>query len=114
MPTWYHLTDDPDFALDPAVVPKNLNDNDLGPGIFLTKRPEEWAFDQPVGVDDEWSGDRLYVAEIDAPHAVYRLPGAWYDPDATRPGEILGSEETFVPADQFHHLTVVRVRRRQR
>jgi len=58
-------------------------------------------------------GTRPYVAEIDAPHGLHRLPGAWHDPDSTRPGETPGSEEVFVPADQFHHLTVKSVRPRR-
>lgn len=112
MPSWYHLTDNPDFKLNPDQVPTNLNGQGLGAGVYLTQRPEEWAgYDYP---EDQWSADRPYVAEIDAPDKLHELPGAWHDPDSVRPGDPFpGSEETFVPADQFHHLTVKNVRPRE-
>lgn len=113
MPSWYHLTDNPDFKLDPAKHPNRPYG--LGeweqPGVFLTQRPGDWAYSED---DDSWSGDRPYVAEIDAPDNLHELPGAWYDPDGDRPTDKFpGSEETFVPADQFHHLTVKNVRPRE-
>jgi glutaredoxin-like protein NrdH len=119
MPTWYHLTDNPDFQLDPSKVPTNLNYYDLGAGVFLTQRPEEWASSSASSAwpsdwedDDEWNGDRPYVAEIDAPDDLHKLPGTKYAPDAMRPHDMPGSEEIFVPADQYHHLTVKNVRSR--
>ena len=112
MEIWFHLTDDPDFRLDPNRVPHNLNAIQLGAGVFLTRRPDEWAFSQSVGATGHWSGERPYVVEIDAPPAAHRLPGAWFDPDATRPGEPPGCDELFLPANQFHRLTVLTVRRR--
>ena len=112
MPTWYHLTDDPDFKLNPDQVPTNLNGQELGAGVYLTQRPEEWAgYDYPEG---RWSADRPYIADIDAPSDLHLLPGAWHDLDSVRPDDPFpGSEETFVPADQFHHLTVQNVRPRK-
>ena len=121
MPTWYHLTNNPDFSLDPNHQPVNLNDTDdeggsgpLGAGVFITKRPDDWAFSQQIGLEGgEWSGERPYVAEIDAPRGVHRLPGAWYNRDAVVPGIYPpGEDETVVPADQFHHRKVKRVRPR--
>lgn len=113
MPTWYHLTNDPDFKLDPSKHPNRPYG--LGewerPGVFLTQRPGEWAYSED---DDSWSGDRPYIADIDAPDNLHELPGVWYDPDGDRPTDKLpGSEETFVPADQFHHLTIQKIRPRK-
>ena len=120
MPTWYHLTNDPDFALDPDHEPINLNDTGdssgsgaLGAGVFLTQRPQEWAT-MPPPEDGEWSGDRPYVAEIDAPDDLHKLPGVWHDPDSTRPSDPFpGADEIFVPDHQFHHLTVKNVHPRK-
>lgn len=106
MPTWYHLTDDPDFHLDPDRVPTNYNYPDAGAGVFLTQRPHEWA-------DNEWGEDRDYIADIDAPDDLHTLPGVRHDPDSIRPTDKFpGSDEIFVPDHQFHHLTVQRVRPR--
>ena len=111
MPTWYHLTDNPNFELDPAKHPSRPFG--LGewqqPGVFLTQHPDEWAYGED---DGSWSGERPYLAEFDAPDNLHDLPGVWSDPDADRPGELPGSEETFVPADKYHHLQVRKVRRR--
>ena len=119
MPTWYHLTDDPDFQLDPSKVPTNLNYYNLGAGVFLTQRPEEWASSSASPAwpseqedDDEWNGNRPYVAEIDAPDDLHKLPGTKYAPVSPLPPDMPGSEEIFVPADQYHHLTVKNVRSR--
>jgi hypothetical protein len=113
MPTWYHLTNDPDFKLDPSKHPNRPYG--LGqwhePGVFLTQRPGDWAYSED---DDSWSGDRPYIADIDAPDDLHDVANTWYDPDGDRPGDPFpGSEETFVPADQFHHLTVQQVRPRK-
>lgn len=111
MPTWHHLTDDPEFRLNPDAKPRRpYGHGEFPPGVFLTQRPDEWAYTED---DGSWSGDRPYVADIDAPDDLHTLPGVWHDPDGDRPTDKLpGSEETFVPADQFHHLTVKNVRPR--
>jgi len=121
VPIWFHLTDNPNFALDPSYVPTNLSDTGdeygtgpLGAGIFLTMNPDAWTFDQTVGAGGTWSGDRPYIVAIDAPAGVHQLPGAWFNADADVPGyDSPGEEETFVPASQFHHLRVLAVRRRR-
>ena len=121
MAIWFHLTDNPNFVLDPSYVPINLSDTGeeygtgpLGPGIFLTMKPDVWTFDQPVGNSGTWSEDRPYIVAIDAPHGVHRLPGAWFNAAADIPGiDSPGDEETFVPASQFHQLRVLAVRRRR-
>jgi glutaredoxin-like protein NrdH len=112
MPTWYHLTDNPDFRLDPDREPANYNGNHpFGKGVFLTQRPDEWAYTED---DGGWSGERPYVAEIDAPENLHEKLNVWHDPHAARPGDQFpGSEETFVPNYQFHHLTVQQVRPRK-
>lgn len=112
MPTWYHLTDDPDFTLDPHHEPTSLN-GPGGAGVFLTQRPDEWAYDVDGG-PWEWSGDRPYVAEVDAPVGLHMLPGTWHDPDSRRDDdEMVGAEEIFVPGGHFHELRVKNVRPRK-
>ena len=111
MPAWYHLTNDPDFQLDPEIEPTDLSPRGVGKGIFLTQRPDEWA---SIDEDGLWSGDRPYVVEVDAPDNLHERPGVRHDPDATRPDDPFpGADEIFVPANQFSNLRVKRVRPRE-
>jgi ribosomal protein S18 acetylase RimI-like enzyme len=119
MPTWYHLTNDRRFQLDPDHMPVNFNDTGdssgsgaLGSGVFLTQRPDEWAT-MPPPEEGDWNGNRPYIAEIDAPDDLHNLPGVWHDPNSTRPTDPFpGADEIFVPDHQFHNLTVKNVRPR--
>jgi len=112
MPTWYHLTDDPDFRLDPDREPANYNNiRQFGKGVFLTQRPDEWAYTEE---DGGWSGDRPYVAEIDAPEDLHDKLEVWHDPHSVRPDDPFpGSDEIFVPHYHLHKLRVKNVRPRK-
>jgi glutaredoxin-like protein NrdH len=131
MPTYYHHTDDPDFQLDPGFVPENFAEDDEDystcphcaadideddpanwqddncpecggslsrskPGVFVSDDPDRWA--SPYGEK------RDYVADLDGPD-LHNLPGVERVKDS-------GDNAYFVPADQFHHLKVKRVRPR--
>jgi hypothetical protein len=100
MPTYYHHTDDPNFSLDPHYTPQNADaDADMKPGVFVTTTPDAWT---P-------SHDRPYVAEVDGPDRLDKLPGAdWYQYDS--PGQ---PDEFFVPADQYQHLKLRQVKKRK-
>lgn len=67
VPIWYHVTEDPDFVLDPSVVPENLNTwaRDLcepprpyGRGFrgFLTVHATApwWDANSVLVVDEQW------------------------------------------------------------
>jgi len=132
MPTYYHHTDDPDFQLDPGFVPENFAEDDEDystcphcaadideddpanwqddncpecggslsrskPGVFVSDDPDRWA--SPYGEK------RDYVADLDGPD-LHNLPGVERVKDS-------GDNAYFVPADQFHHLTVQNVRPRK-
>jgi hypothetical protein len=64
MPTYYHLTDNPDFRPDPTVRPENNGTmgGNFDPGLFVSQRPNHWA--QGYGYY------RPYVSEIDVPDGV--------------------------------------------
>jgi len=111
MPSWYHLTDDPNFTLDPDKEPANYNGNHpFGKGVFLTQRPDDWAYTED---DGGWSGDRPYIAEIDAPENLHEKLNVWHDPHAALPGDLYpGSEEIFVPNFHFPKLKVKNVKPR--
>ena len=112
MPSWYHLTDDPDFQLDPDREPANYNNiRQFGKGVFLTQRPDEWAYTED---DGGWSGDRPYVAEIDAPEDLHEKLEVWHDPHSVRPDDPFpGSDEIFVPYYHLHKLRVKNVKPRK-
>jgi 8-oxo-dGTP diphosphatase len=91
--SWYHITDNPHFSLDPHHEPE---DNSIsvsqrtGTGIYLTKHPESWV--------NGHGYVRPYVAEV---HAHPDL--AQHDTNGR-----YGSE-MFVPSEHFDKLHVHRV-----
>jgi hypothetical protein len=90
---FWHITDNPKFALDPKYEPEN--NTTLGgrmkPGIFLGRSAESWV--------NGHNYIRPYVAEIHA------------HPDIHEQSGVHGgySGETFVPAEHFDKLKVHRV-----
>lgn len=90
---FYHLTDNPHFALDPKFEPENNTTmgGRMSPGIFLGKHPESWV--------NGHNYVRPYVAEIHA------------HPDLGEQSGVHGGYqgETFVPAEHFGKLQVNRV-----
>lgn len=89
--TYYHITNNPNFKLDPKVVPYNQNERSR-PGIFLTENPDNWA--------QNIRADRPYMAEFEGPDDLYKKPGTdWYVYDDDK-----ASDELFVPPEHFHHL----------
>lgn len=91
----YHLTDKPDFALDPDFTPENAVFGRPGeasdPGVYLTQTPEMWG---SAGYN------RPYVAEIQAPPEIE---------ERYRPRPTGGPVEYRVPASEYPHLRVRRV-----
>lgn len=64
MPTYYHITDNPDFKPDPNHAPENNGTmgGNFDPGLFVSKDPSHWM--QGYGY---W---RPYVSELDVPDDV--------------------------------------------
>ena len=96
MPTYYHVTDDPDFELDPDYQPANnafYGPDREKPGVFLTRNPWFWI--------DQYGYDRPYAAAIDVPEGIEDL-------DGVRPEERI-MEQLYVPARHFDKLTLRRV-----
>lgn len=105
MPTYYHITDNSDFKLDPKFTPENLEDEyddegeggtgwRHGPGVYLTQDRDQWRHSYPG------RENRGYDAEFDAPDLRHQ-PGV-----STPSWDGLGDpEEYFVPADKYHLLT---------
>ncbi|MCW2929909.1 MAG: hypothetical protein JWM19_871 [Actinomycetia bacterium] len=91
--TWYHLTDNPRFALNPEHEPE---DNSIsihqrsGKGIYLTRSPESWI----NGHDYV----RPYVAEFHVHPAVHE-----HDANGRWGGEL------YVPAEHYDKLHLHRV-----
>lgn len=91
-PTLWHVTDRPNFEIDPDFQPGGGNGEAgaFGKGLFLTPNPELWHYLwRPQGT--------VYAAEVRAP-GVERLGYAGDDRD-----------QFFVPADRLDQAEVVRV-----
>jgi hypothetical protein len=90
---FFHITDNPKFALDPTHRPENNTTvgGHLDPGIFLTKSPESWV--------NGHGYVRPYVAEIHAHPDIDQAEGVH--------GGYQG--EKYVPAAHFDKLQVKRV-----
>lgn len=89
--TLYHVTDNPDFALDPTKEP--TEGMSLSPrmphGIYLTDMPQYWR---------PW-GRRPYVVGVEVPTELA---------DKYRPA-LGGEPETGIPAEHFPDLKVTKV-----
>lgn len=89
--TWYHLTDQHHFDLNPEHSPQDnafaIQDRSGYKGLYVTKRPEHWFNGQGY--------KRPYVAEIHAPHGIAQ-PERW-------------GGEHFIPAEHFDKVKVHRV-----
>lgn len=107
MPVFHHLTDDPNFKLNPDFKPETFyeegGDNPKPEGGLYVTSPSQvnrWREDY------EW--DRPYTAEIDVPDHVLNTPEVKgrtvYAPMDDDP------VEAFVPAKYFDQLQVKRVR----
>ena len=94
--TWYHLTDNPHFALDPHHEPEDnaisLQDRSGHKGIYLAKDPAHW-FSRAGG-----NYPRPYVAEVHVHPSVHE-----HDQLSRWGGEM------FAPAEHFDQLHVHRV-----
>jgi hypothetical protein len=94
--TWYHLTDNPHFKLDPGKAPQDNSmiggGADWSKGVFLGKSPEYWL--------NAHNYVRPYVAEVHADPQVHQEVDTH---KGTYPGE------AFVPGSHFHRLHVNRV-----
>lgn len=97
--TLYHITDNPDFALNPHHSPErntvdieSATHDGMRPGIFLTKDPERWV--------NGHNYVRPYIAEIHAPHNLHEHEGV-------HSGGYNG--ETYVEGHNFDKLHVNRV-----
>lgn len=92
--TYYHITDRPDFTLDPTHRPQNNTTlgGDMEPGVFMTQHAEPWL--------NGYGYWRPYVAEIEAP-----------DDLSTRPGVVSQgySGEVYAPASTYPEMKVNRV-----
>lgn len=92
--TYYHITDRPDFTLDPTHRPQNNTTlgGDMEPGVFMTQHAEPWL--------NGYGYWRPYVAEIEAP-----------DDLSTRPGVMSEgySGEVYAPASTYPEMKVNRV-----
>lgn len=88
--TLYHLTDDPDFELDPTFAPERNTTmgGQMKPGIFLSPTPESW-----VNSYNYW---RPYVVEVEVPEGVGETGGGY-------------GGEVYVLADDFDKVKVGRV-----
>lgn len=96
MPTYYHLTDNADFELDPEFRPANnafYGPDNEPPGIFLTQNPHFWL--------EEYDYDRPYAARIEVPDNIA-------DFDGVR-DENFGMHQLYVPARHFDQLRIDRV-----
>lgn len=95
--TWYHLTDNPHFSLDPGHEPEDnsfsIEDRSGRKGIYLGKDPSHWF----SGAGEGYA--RPYLAEIHAHPSVKEAPGVH--------GRWGG--EMFVPAEHFDKLRLHRV-----
>lgn len=90
--TFYHLTDEVDFRLDPQHRPQNnttLGGDWSVPGIFVSPSPERWL--------NGYGYWRPWVVEIEVPPG---LEGVW---DGGY------GDETFIPATAFDRIRVTRV-----
>lgn len=90
--TYYHITDKPDFKLNPRFRPQNNTTlgGDSAPGIYLSRDPEPWL--------NGYGYWRPYVAEIEGPDDLHEHEG------------VIGGYggETYVPAQHFPSLQVKR------
>lgn len=93
--TWYHLTDNPKFKLDPSYAPVDnsisIRDRGGAPGIYLGKSVEKW-----VNGYGYW---RPFVVEFEVDPSVKDDPGVH--------GRWGG--EMFIPATSFDNLSIKRV-----
>lgn len=104
MPTYYHLTDNPDFQLDPERLPENFYDEEEYPdaepipGLFAAPESQLHMWRR----DYNW--DRPYTAEIFVPEdADSQVQKSLDDLDV---GAGLDPEEVFIPADIFDQVEV--------
>lgn len=96
----YHLTDNPNFQLDPEIEPQAALTipeirMGLGPGIYMTSDPDYWA--------REHQYIRPYVAEIEVPEPIWGR-----DQWEKQYGNY--GPEVFIPASMYDKLKVRRVR----
>ena len=79
----YHLTDNPDFTLDPDYIPSTVGEEG-GPGIYLTDDPGHWAgtnvdkpyvatFRVPAGYDEMFDPDYGHEGSYFVPHDLFDL-----------------------------------------
>lgn len=94
MPTFYHLTDDPDFKLNPNFVPDSPSGE---AGVFVTPHSQLNKF----RIDYGW--DRPYTVPINVPDD---LDDAEWDYDSEDPDEDDEPYQVFVPAEHFDKLDV--------
>jgi ribosomal protein S18 acetylase RimI-like enzyme len=107
MPTYYHVTDNPNFKLDPNFTPEHIGydsddedeKSDVGPGIYLTQNPDLWRHSYPG------RSDRGYNAQFDTTEDLKNYPEM--TPDWSRFDREMGvePEQYFVPSDYFNMLT---------
>lgn len=97
----YHLTDNPDFDLNPDITPEAaVNMPELratGPGIFLTSNPDYWV--------KNYQYFRPHVAEFEVSDALYgreqfEANDKWSN----------GHPEVFVPSRMFDQIKLRGVR----
>lgn len=94
MTTYYHLTNDPNFKLNPNFVPDSPNGE---PGIFVTPHSQLNKF------RIEYGWDRPYTVPIHVPHD---LDDAEWDYDGDGDEEDEEPYQIFVPAHHFDKLDV--------
>jgi GNAT superfamily N-acetyltransferase len=107
MPTYYHVTDNPNFKLDPNFTPEHIGydsgdedeEPDVGPGIYLTQNPDLWRHSYPG------RSDRGYNAQFDTAEDLKDYPEM--TPGWSRFDREMGTEpeQYFVPNDYFNMLT---------
>lgn len=104
MPTYWHITDNPNFKLDSGHTPEHIGydsddeEADPGPGVYLTQDRELWRNSYPGrsghGYDAEFETDE------DLKNYPEMTPG--WDSFDRETGQ--DPEQYFVPSDYFHML----------
>ena len=105
MPTYYHVTDNPNFKLDPNFHPEHLgsedeegSEEDLGPGLYLSQQPDLWRHQYPG------RSNRGYNAQFDTDEDLKDYPEmtpGWSSFDREMGVE---PEQYFVPSNYQHLL----------
>lgn len=106
MPTYYHVTNKPDFKLNPDFTPEHIGydpgDSDeepnAGPGVYLTQNPDLWRHNYPG------RSERPYNAQFDTNEDLKDYPEMTPGWDSNDREMGINPEQYFVPSDYFHML----------